>query len=185
MAGPRGFGHLVVAAAAVAVEEFPRRPLRMGRRKDHPRTLVRPGGSEVIAEAALRAVVYDLGPVLSRAGSRRTRIRRRSHRHHPTAHCLRTDQRIHRTVAAVGETVVAERAQYAQTTGIYHMDRSVARVQADQTYSDPVRPHPAPNPHSVSANHEERLKTLASVDFDCIHLVMSQRPNPLPPGTGA
>lgn len=81
-------------------------------------------------------------------------------------------------VATAGETMVPD--QCFHSIAIDHMGRIEALWQVDLSYTDPAHRRPIPIPPPGVENRERLAMFLASVDFDCIHLVMSQRPIPPP-----
>lgn len=167
----------------VVGEEPPRRPSHMDRRTDLHRTQV-PVVPVCERVAGIVLVVVDVARALARIGNPHSHSHLRTRNHRPSSiPASQHSRHIQVEMVEVGDFAVAC-VLCGQMFGNGRRDRTVALSMADRTYTDPAHRHPVPTRHPVVAHREVPVKSLSSVDFDCIHLLMSQRPNPLSPGDG-
>lgn len=187
-----GYAQSGAAVAVAAAVELPLRQSHRDRRRGRHRIPARfdAGVLAVVVAGVVAGLVQ--GVVLVLVGIRQTRRRLHSrNRRQPIGHLAEEQRhRIPRIVAVRVADAVAAADEvrvcvlYARWTESDHRDRTWAPSQAGRTCIGPVRRRRAPILHLGVEIHEEPVMSLVSVDFDCIHLVMSQRPNPLPPTGG-
>lgn len=192
LAAPDGYVLQDAADVVVAYVELHLLHSHMDRRRDHRRILVRIDAASLAvgADAVAGNPAQVAVRVLADIRRRRSRFHNRNRRP-PIGHLV--EEQRHRTphIVAAGPVdagaaadVVPVCVRYDRWIGSGHKDRTVAPSLAGQTCIDPVRLRRVPNLHPGVEIHEGLAMSLASVDFDCIHLLMSQRPNPLPPTGG-